>query len=1061
MNSQAGQREFQKTPRVEPGWPRRDFLKLAGAAAAGFVLSRMPVTAGPFTREDFDKLVPADKKLSPEWVKSLFAHGEPTVYRGAELDKIGMPVGGLCAGQLYLGGDGRLWHWDIFNQHIPTGAEHYAKPLAPSSPLEQGFAVRVNAGGKSQVRKLDRASWRDVSFRGEYPIGRVEYADPEIPLAVSLEAFSPFIPLNVDDSSLPATVMRFKVTNTSQQKIEVELAGWLENAVALKSGETQDVLRHNRVARRDSLTFLECSVTPVAEGQNRSPRPDILFDDFERDTYAPWTAEGTAFGSGPVEKSKVIDYQGDLAMHGQHAVNTHSAPSASDVGGRDAQTGTLTSPPFTIERDYIRFLIGGGAHERKTGVNLLVDDKVVLSATGANDNKMKPLTWGVRRWAGKTARIQAVDKETGGWGNIGLDYIVFSDQPDVPPGPLAEQPDFGTMGLALLGDSGKNDSGRAAVPGDSLPVGAFPGSANDGASFATKSFGEELMGALARRLSLKPGQSGEVTFVLTWHFPNLKLSKLPPGQHYATRFPSALAVAEYVAANFDRLASQTRLWHDTWYDSTLPYWFLDRTFLNTSILATSTSHRLGDGRFYGWEGVGCCEGTCGHVWQYAHAAARLFPELERVTREKVDFGLALQADGAIHFRGEFNDIPAIDAQAGTILRALREHQMSPDDAFLKRNWPQIRRATEWLIAKDGNADGLIEGNQHNTLDTDWFGPVAWLSGMYLAALRAAETLANEAGDPDFAAKCRAIFTTGQKNFVGQLFDGEYFINQPDPKHLDAINSGNGCEIDQVFGQSWAFQVGLPRVLPERETLAALRSLWRYNFTPDVGPYRAAYKPGRWYAMAGEAGLLMCSFPRSDWDYTQAKGKGQEWAAGYFNECMNGFEYQAAGHMIWEGLLTEGLAITRAVHDRYHASRRNPWNEVECGDHYARSMASYGVYLAACGFGCHGPRGRISFAPRLTPENFKCAFTTAEGWGSFSQTLQAGSWKATVEMKWGKLTLRSLELGLPAGAKPTGFEVRLGRRLMHARLDVEGRRGELEFDQPILLKTGQVLKVVLS
>jgi non-lysosomal glucosylceramidase len=134
--------------------------------------------------------------------------------------------------------------------------------------------------------------------------------------------------------------------------------------------------------------------------------------------------------------------------------------------------------------------------------------------------------------------------------------------------------------------------------------------------------------------------------------------------------------------------------------------------------------------------------------------------------------------------------------------------------------------------------------------------------------------------------------------------------------------------------------------------------------------------------AGRArpGLLMCTFPRRDWDYAQARGKGQDWAAGYFNECMNGFEYQAAGHMIREGLTLEGLAVTRAVHDRYHASRRNPWNEVECGDHYARSMASYGVYLAACGFEYHGPRSISVSRRRLSPENFKCAFTSAEGWG---------------------------------------------------------------------------------
>ena len=103
--------------------------------------------AGPFTRTDFDKVVPADKKLSPEWVKSLTARGERSRYSGADLPNIGMPIGGMCAGQLYLGGDGRLWQWDIFNQHVGTGAEHYAKPMPPKSPLDQGFALLLTSGG--------------------------------------------------------------------------------------------------------------------------------------------------------------------------------------------------------------------------------------------------------------------------------------------------------------------------------------------------------------------------------------------------------------------------------------------------------------------------------------------------------------------------------------------------------------------------------------------------------------------------------------------------------------------------------------------------------------------------------------------------------------------------------------------------------------------------------------------------------------------------------------------------------------------------------------------------
>ena len=1054
--------------RTHREWPRRDFLKAVGLGAGVLAWQPLGAMAGPFTREDFDKLVPADKKLRPEWIASLTARGQREVYRGSELARIGMPVGGLCAGQLYLGGDGKLWHWDLFNHHVGTGAEHYAKPMAATSPLDQGFALRVTQDGRSEDRVLD-AHWREVSFTGEYPIGYVEYRDPRSAVSVRLEAFSPFIPLNTEDSSLPATVLEFTVKNELGREIEAELAGWLENALCLHSAQNHSGVRRNRVVRSAGSLFLECSAeeTPAAA---QAARPDIVFDDFESGTYANWTATGTAFGTAPIEIAKIPAYQGEVGGQGKRLVNSHASAPGTSVEEKDSATGTLTSRAFPIDRNYINFLVGGGAHKGKTCMNLLVDGQVVLSATGQNSNKLAPVSWDVRRWAGKEGSLRIVDDERGAWGNIGVDDIIFSDRPRVPRGPLAEEADFGTMGLALLAPQ-TGDSGATAILAGGVPGAIFDpnGAASEP---ATRPLGEKLIGSLTRKLKLAPGASATVTFVLTWHLPNLQLNRLPPGRHYAARFASARAAAEYVGANYARLAGQTRLWHDTWYDSTLPYWFLDRTFLNTSILATSTCYRLGDGRFYAWEGVGCCEGTCGHVWQYAHAPARLFPDLERLTREKVDFGLALQPDGAIHFRGEFNNIPAIDAQAGTVLRALREHQMSADDAFLKRNWPAIKRATQWLIAKDGDGDGLIDSNQHNTLDTDWFGPVAWLSGLYLAALAAAEAMAHELGDSEFAGKCHTILTTGQKNLVARLFDREYFTNQPDPKHLDAINSGTGCEIDQVFGQSWAFQVALPRVLPETETRAALKSLWRYNFTPDVGPYRKAYLPGRWYAMPGEAGLLMCTFPRADWDYAQAKGKGPEWAAGYFNECMNGFEYQVAGHMLWEGMLTEGLAVTRAVHDRYHPSRRNPWNEIECGDHYARSMASYGVYLAACGFEYHGPNAHLGFAPRLTANRprtgqlppavtFQCAFTTAEGWGTFTQEQEAVAVKAAVAVKWGQLRLRTLALTLGELRLVAAVKTIVNGRAVPSRFAQTGERLTITLEADAIVTAGQALEVAIS
>ena len=886
---------------------RRSFLKTSAFVAAGLTLGRLPVMAGPFTREDFDKLVPADKKLSPEWVKSLFARAEPTVYRGKDLDKIGMPIGGVCAGQLYLGGDGKLWHWDIFNQPRRTDGSNYLHPLVPASPIEQGFALEVTVGDKKQVRPLNRAGFAEISFCGEYPVANIEYHDPQLPVSVALEAFSPFVPLNTDDSSLPATVLRYTVKNTSDAKVEVRLAGWLENAVCLVSAPGDKAKRRNLVRRGQGMLLIQSDVE-----------------------------------DGPAEK--------------------------------------VLEPELLSEAD------------------------------------------------------------------------------------LKQPLDMGTMALALL-EPQPSDRAAAAMGDGNLPEAAF---AAEPADQAAQPSGRKLIGSLVRAMSLKSGQEATVTFLITWHFPYLDMQKWKiermetlkdNGRYYATKFPSAAAVAGHVASHFATLHAQTRLWHDTWYDSTLPYWLLDRTMLNTGCLASATSHRFATGRFWGWEGVGCCEGTCTHVWHYAHAVGRLFPELERDVRKRTDFGIAIQKpSGSIRHRGEGFGL-AVDGQAGCILRAYREHQMTADGAWLKELWPNIKLAMQCLIKMD-KGEGLLEGHQWNTLDAGWYGQIAWLSGLYLASLRAAAEMATDMGDDAFATECRSIADMGRES-IKRLFDQEYFINRIDPKHPEAINSGTGCEIDQVFGQSWAYQVGLDRVIPQKETRLALQSLWRYNFTPDCGAYRKIYKGGRWFALAGEAGMLMCTFPRQDWSFENASGKGNtDGCCNLFNEVMNGFEYQVAGHMIWEGLVQEGLAVTRAVHDRHHPSKRNPWNEVECGDHYSRSLASYGVFLAACGFEHHGPKQHIGFAPKLTPENFKCAFTSAEGWGSYAQEIKNGILKAEIFLRWGKMQLRTLALEF-AQAAAISVKVELAGKTLPAQLTRRDSRVVISLPVPLDIYAGQSLVISLT
>ncbi len=362
------------------------------------------------------------------------------------------------------------------------------------------------------------------------------------------------------------------------------------------------------------------------------------------------------------------------------------------------------------------------------------------------------------------------------------------------------------------------------------------------------------MGGVGRPFRLKPGESVTATFVISWHFPNFYgrgVGGRMVGHSYAAKFHSAAEVARYVAAQFGRLAGTTRRWVETWYDSTLPYWFLDRTMANTSTLATTTCYRFADGRFWAWEGVGCCEGTCTHVWQYAQAPGRLFPEIERITRERVDFGLAQHPDGGIGMRASFDGAnePADDGQCGRILGAYREHQMSADDAFLRRIWPHIKAALDHMIARDGNSDGLLEGAQANTLDAAWFGKISWISSLYLAALAAGEAMAHEMGDPGFARRCRAIADRGKQSIMA-LYNGEYFIQLEDPAHRDAIGTGPGCHIDQVFGQTWAHWVGLGRLFDRDAQLSALARLVaiqlrsRRRPVPRAVPQGAMVRHGR-------------------------------------------------------------------------------------------------------------------------------------------------------------------------------------------------------------------------
>ena len=284
----------------ECGMPRRDFLRLTALATVGG-----PVLA---QAQRLARFVPADKGPTVD----LSARGERAVYRGDELKYIGMPVGGICAGQVYLGGDGRLWLWDVFNEiklgtvsrdveykgeriNALSGA-NYVDPPQQVHPFAQGFALRVG----DDVRPFEAGAWREIAFTGEYPMGFVEYRDPACPVAVSLEAYSPFVPLDADASSLPAVVMRYTLKNASSKDVTAEIGGWMENPIGRLTIQGSEAVRENLTV--DDHAEFRIAEPPAAAGEIR---PTVLFEDWTEPGFGRWTATGEAFGPGSWEPDKI------------------------------------------------------------------------------------------------------------------------------------------------------------------------------------------------------------------------------------------------------------------------------------------------------------------------------------------------------------------------------------------------------------------------------------------------------------------------------------------------------------------------------------------------------------------------------------------------------------------------------------------------------------------------------------------------------------------------------------------------------------------------------------
>ncbi|HRK34034.1 MAG TPA: GH116 family glycosyl hydrolase, partial [Candidatus Hydrogenedentes bacterium] len=958
-----------------------------------------------------------------------------------------------------------------------------------------------------------------------------------------------------------------------------------------RMSETELATLLNKVEAGASAIIVcdEFSAIHDAVNKKTEPPPSHTFEDFESGTYAKWKVEGEAFGDVPATGT-FPGQQKVSGWSGTYFVNSW-------VKG-DGPTGTMTSPPFTVEHRFLHFLVGGGDHAGQTCINLVVDNEIVATERGQNTEQLRPVRWDIAAHKGKSATLQIVDSNTGGWGHVLVDQIQFSDSPrlaltdpalverlrsalpfgaratkpyqdDVMPlheksplklpvgvavkpawiprgfrlkkgaevlartvngvpllvagsfgsgrllicngtlehaatgnalksivgsllanatgvaytpqtGLTPESPLFGTLALGILPEDGVVPTACAQAPDFQSLWAQFANGGLSAFDDAPSAPGKTWLAALSGTVSLQPQDERTLNFVLAWHLPNRTRDDTygwgPQrfqydhrlGNRYNEWFKNAAGVIEYIADNHERLVEETQQFHTTFHNSTLPQYLLDAVTANASIVRSPIYVWLEDGTVGGFEGSDrCCPMNCTHVYNYAMSAAYLFPSIERNVREtdllvqmhptenyiphRTILPLSLPRLGKSIGGPEH---PALDGELGTVLKTYREWLMHGDRAWLSKVWPRVRDLMYYVMKEhDVDGDGVIKGEQPNTYDTHLFGSNTFIGTLYLAALRAAEEMAKLVGDADSATAFRDRFEKGRNGYDATCWDGEYYYNVFDALGADdnTYNTNNcygpGCFSDQLLGQWWAHLLGLGYLLPEQRVKAALHAIYKHNWRASLSDHAHTQ---RVFAKGNEKGLLTGTWP---------KGGRPERPILYCDEVWTGIEYHVAATMIYEGMVTEGLQIVRGARERYTGSQRNPWSEIECGGHYARAMSSYSLLHAAAGFVYDAGTASISFAPRVTPDNFKSFFTASNGWGSMSQQRGANRQQNMLELRYGNLSLRSLSIALSeTKGRPAQVLLSMDQRKVACNARFRQNSCIMSFAKPLDMSFGDTLRI---
>ncbi len=285
----------------------------------------------------------------------------------------------------------------------------------------------------------------------------------------------------------------------------------------------------------------------------------------------------------------------------------------------------------------------------------------------------------------------------------------------------------------------------------------------------------------------------------------------------------------------------------------------------------------------------------------------------------------------------------------------------------------------------------------------------------MVRLRAGEEMARAAGDTASAETYRKLFERGSRWIDANLFNGEYYIQQIRGFRKDEIAEnlrsdmgsentetpeyqlGAGCLVDQLVGQYLADVCGLGALVSPDKIRSTLRSIYRYNYKRSLAGHD---NTERTFALNNEASVVICDYGKAERPHIPFP---------YFAETMTGFEYTAAVLMMNWGMVDEGLECVRNIRLRYDGEKRNPWDEAECGHHYARAMSAWSAVVALSGFSYEGASAAVVATPLIATDNFHCFWSTGFGWGTYSLRRGASGASFTLRVLAGVLECRTCEI----------------------------------------------------